>query len=462
MSAPRPEADDGQSMAFAAGQSPGSADERQTLADIDAEIADHLASAAADLVRRGRDPEEAETTALRRFGPIASVRRSCWWIQIGDRIMFRWLAITLMAAMLIAVLALALGGWRVQTALADRLDGLTEELSSMRRAQDKLLDRPAVEMPKIHGQAYLGDASRPAANVELEIWNASNVRLFRRLTTDGEGRFQSHSLPEGDYFLLAPLLPATGREHYVTLPGNTGLFYHLQSQPLYVYPGTELDPLALDVQLKWGQVSVEIVPPRAREDAGGPTIHYRSQFVLGTVNSAPTLPADPNGPILTKEWPLRGRTDNGPWAENSLDLTFGGSVDEPLWTYSLLLRGEYRAAMVVGAHIDPEELENGSQQKSIWETIQNRSLLGTPYYYPFYSGPEGFNGFEVKAGARTHLRISIPEVIETRTRDLFAQEIKEPQAQVDLWKLIDRAHAPTPATIEVMTDQELLPDNSAR
>lgn len=353
--------------------------------------------------------------------------------------MFRWLAITLMSVMVLAVLALAVGGWRVQTALANRLEGLTEELSSLHRAQEKLLDRKPVETPKIEGRAYLGDTSHPAANTEVLIMNASNMKLFRRLWTDVDGRFRSNSLPEGDYFVLAPLLAAVGRKPLETLPGNIGLYNYLQSQPLYIYPGTEFDPLALDLRLDGGQVSYEIVGPDPRQNAGGPPIHYRSQFVLAPVNPPPPLPTDPNGENITKDWPLRGRSHNGPWSENSFNLAVGGSVNEPLRTYSMLLAGQYQAAMIVVVFVDFDSLADDTKEKSLWRNLQKQSVVGTHFYYPPYSQPEGFTAFEVTGGKRTHLRITISEALEARARELFAFEINDFKAQSEDAKAIQRA-----------------------
>lgn len=374
--------------------------------------------------------------------------------------MFRWLAIMLMSVMLIAVLVFAIGGWRVQTALANRLDSLTEELSSLHRAQEKLLDRKPIETPKIEGRAYLGDATQPAANAEVLIMNTSNVKLFRRLWTDGEGRFRSNSLPEGDYFVLAPLLTAEGRESMAILPGKNSLSYYLQSQPLYAYPGTQLDPLALDLRLNWGQVSVELVGPSPRQNGSGPPIHYRSQFVLATgYPPPPTLPTDPNGENVTKDWPLRGRTYNGPWSENNANLAFGGSVDEPLRTYSMLMAGEYHAGMGVVVFVDFDALDQDARNKSSWFQVQSQSHFGTVYNYPPPITRE-VTAFEVAGGKRTHLRITIPEGLEARARDLYTLEIKDYKAQADDVNAIHRALEPTPGTIEVITDQALLPDKN--
>lgn len=376
--------------------------------------------------------------------------------------MFRWLAITLMSVMLIAVLTLAVGGWRVQTALANRLDTLTDELSSLHRAQEKLLDRDPIETPKIEGQAYLGNASRPAANAEVWIMNASNMKLFRRLWADADGRFRSNPLPEGDYFVLAPLLTATGHTPSVIFPGNRGIHYYLQSQPLYVYPGTQLDPLALDLELDGGQVSYEIVGPRPREDGSEPPIQYRSRFILMPgYPSPPTLPTDPNGEGVTKHWPLRGQNDHGPWSENNVKLTFGGSVDKPLRTLPVLPAGEYQTALHVVAFVDFGALDDDIKQKSYWAHLQRQSLFGTVHAYAMQRSPLEVTAFKVAGGKRTHLRITISDALEARARDLFALEIKDDKEQADDVKAIQRALEPTPATIEVISDQALLPDKGA-
>ena len=165
---PSPEPNDGHAIERSAwGWPENGPDDRETLAEIDAEIVDHLCSAAEDLVRRGRSQEEAEAASRQRFGDVAWVRRKCWWIQQGELTMFRWLAIGLMSTLIVAVLALAAGGWRVQTALADRIAALTDELASMHEAQQRLLDRGRDEIPEVQGRAYLADESRQPAEIEV-------------------------------------------------------------------------------------------------------------------------------------------------------------------------------------------------------------------------------------------------------------------------------------------------------
>ncbi|HEV7225898.1 MAG TPA: hypothetical protein VGN42_24540, partial [Pirellulales bacterium] len=355
-SAPQDEPLAGEAAGAPSSWTGGGAGEAEALADIDAEIADHLATAAADIARRGQGLDEAEAISRERFGDVAGVRRKCWWIQQGDQIMFRWLGMALLASLIIAVLGLAAGGWRVQTAVADRIDQLAEELASIHRDQQQLLSpRPAETVPEIRGRAFLGDASHPAADAEIEIWNASEMKLFRRLRTDREGRFRSRSLPPGDYFALAPLLAENGKEPYVKI-GYGQIKYRVQSQPLYVYAGSEPGDLELDLQLRFGQISFEIVEPApTAPDGDAPTFVYRSQFILAPFGQGPDLPTDPNGPLRKPRWPVVGGAQ-GPWHDSSYQTRFGGSATEPLHSYPVLMAGQYKVAMMAYPFVTGEGL----------------------------------------------------------------------------------------------------------
>ena len=69
----------------------------ELLEELHAELADHLASAAEELVRGGTPPEEARAVAQSQFGNVDQIVRRCWWIRKGDEVMTRVLGITLLA-----------------------------------------------------------------------------------------------------------------------------------------------------------------------------------------------------------------------------------------------------------------------------------------------------------------------------------------------------------------------------
>lgn len=117
----------------------------------------------------------------------------------------------------------------------------------------------AKQSPEIRGRAYLGDPSQPAADLEIQIWHTSDMRIFRRVCTDAEGRFRSNALPPGDYFVVAPLVGEHNFLHTTTIQGAiaTTYAYLVQSEPLYLYADDEAAEVSLNVKLKYGQVRVE-------------------------------------------------------------------------------------------------------------------------------------------------------------------------------------------------------------
>ena len=216
------------------GESPaGSSDEL-----LAAEIADHLAAAAGDLKRRGEAEDEAARLALARFGDVALVKRQCWWIHNGEEVMFRTAGNRAVELVDDRRGRGWFGGWQLQRSLASRTEELSEQLASLTTTQQAMLaqQRP----PEITGLAYLGDPSRPAKDIEIQVFRfseepPSNVSprasgvITRRLRTDSRGHFDSGILQSGEYCVLGPLLDPEGQadEHEL-------IFSRLQSGPLYL------------------------------------------------------------------------------------------------------------------------------------------------------------------------------------------------------------------------------------
>jgi cytochrome c-type biogenesis protein CcmH/NrfF len=214
-----------------------------------AEIADHLSAAASDLVRRGEAEEQAARLALARFGDVARVKRRCWWIHNGEEVMFRTAGIALLSILTIGVAVVGFGGWQLQRSLASRTEELSEQLASLTATQQAMLDQQ--RPPEITGLAYLGDPSKPAKDVEIQVFRfseeppssprASGV-ITRRLHTDSRGHFDSGILQSGEYCLLGPLLDPEGKvdEHEL-------IFSQLQSGPLYLTAGVGKSTVELDL-----------------------------------------------------------------------------------------------------------------------------------------------------------------------------------------------------------------------
>lgn len=361
--------------------------------------------------------------------------------------MWRWFGVGLFVALVMAIAAFGIGGWKVQVAMADRLDRLTEELASIHRGQEAMLARqPAETVPEIRGTAYLGDPSRPAANAELQIWNATEMKLFRRVHTDRSGRFRSHSIPPGDYFVLAALLAANGKEVYSTYPMPQIIRHFVQSRPLYAYVGDELPEISLDLLFRFGQLSLEIVAPEMEPtgtewlDSALAEMQYLPELTLAPTKRAPASPLDPNGDHLNVEWPLRGRAFHGPWWEFLLRPPIGGTAAEPLRNYPALWLGEYKVDVVVAAMFDEKPFNKLNPDRlgmhSTQAAISNEAVT-----------------IKIEEGKRTHLRITMPKAIADELGQMLLATGGEMHDEEGLRKILLPRHA----AIEVLAGQSLLP-----
>ena len=247
-----------------------------TSNDIDAEIADHLATAAERLQAQGASPTDARAQAQSEFGDAATVRRSCHWIQHGDSLMFRGAVIALLSILCLGLMITAVASWRTQARMAEQMTALTEQLKS-------LAERPAVAAPappaveaqtevkplEFQGQAFVGTADRAAANKSLAILSVADGQIARRITTDAGGKFQSGPLPAGDYALVASL------ENF-----DRG---EVQTAPILLYPGAPLAALTFDVGYPTGRIKIEVsraLPQNAKE--GQFTIESRLLIKVAT------------------------------------------------------------------------------------------------------------------------------------------------------------------------------------
>jgi len=216
-----------------------------------AEFADHLSAATDEFVRGGKSADEAAQLALQRFGDVAKVKWSCWWIHNGEEVMFRTAGIALLSLLTIGVAVVGFGGWQLQRNLASRTEELSAQLESLSSTQQAMLaqQRP----PEITGLAYLGDPSNPAKDVEIKVFRFSEEPppslgftpsgvVTRRLRTDALGRFDSGILQAGEYCVLAPLLDPEGKTDK-----QGSIFTQLQSRPLYLTAGIGKSKVDLDL-----------------------------------------------------------------------------------------------------------------------------------------------------------------------------------------------------------------------
>ena len=163
--------------------------------------------------------------------------------------MFRTAGVVLLALLVIGVAAMGVGGWQLQRNLSARTEELSEQLASLTATQQAMLaqQRP----PEITGRCYLGEPSKPAADVAIKIYRFPESRgtmgdagiVVDVVRTGADGRFSTGALRDGDYCLLAPVQPPSGGD-------AQELYYReIQSRPIALSAGsgkvvTDLDLLA--------------------------------------------------------------------------------------------------------------------------------------------------------------------------------------------------------------------------
>src|SRR4051812_4130527 len=78
-------------------------------AEIQAEIADHLATAAEKLQSQGLSTNEAREKSHSKFGDPETISRRCYWIKQGDALMFRTTTIVLLTLLCVTLGLVAYG-----------------------------------------------------------------------------------------------------------------------------------------------------------------------------------------------------------------------------------------------------------------------------------------------------------------------------------------------------------------
>jgi hypothetical protein len=293
-----------------------------------AEIADHLAAAADDLVRRGQAEDEATRAALARFGDVARIKRQCWWIHNGEDVMFRTAGIALLSLLTIGVAVVGFGGWQLQRNLASRTEELSGQLASLAATQEAMLaqQRP----PEITGRAYLGDPSKPAKDVEIQVFRFSEEPqansgmrvsgvVTRRLRTDAQGHFDSGILQSGEYCLLAPLLNPEGRVNE-----NELLFTRLQSHPLYLTSGVGKSAIDLNLAAPARiRLSVDNIPNSLMIGEDEVRVFVQLAATTDGVHFFERKPVPPNDQPPCDGWPL-------PLPALHIDIAGGGARPDDL------------------------------------------------------------------------------------------------------------------------------------
>lgn len=222
-------------------------------AQIEAEIADHLATSAEQLAAGGLTPADARLQTQEKFGDIAAIGRRCWWIKQGDSLMFRGAIISLIVVLCLALAATTIGSWQSQTRMADQMATLSEQLKAL---AERPAPAPAVAAPlEVKGQIYVGSPDKPAAEAEVYVSRVEDGEIIRRVTTDQRGEYRTGPLTAGDYTIQAKVLPQEPDGTVWTRPRG------IQTAPIYVYSGVASPQVDLDVGWHFGRIQIETSRP---------------------------------------------------------------------------------------------------------------------------------------------------------------------------------------------------------
>jgi hypothetical protein len=228
-------------------------------AEIEAELADHLATAAEQLQSQGLPADQAQQKSQEKFGDAAAIVRRCYWIKQGDYVMFRTAVIALLGMFCLALAFSTYSSWRSQRQMADQMTALAERLQALSDQQKAVAIVPAPAEPKpleITGHAFIGAPDKPAANINLTIIDVKDGSHVRRIATDSDGRFHSGALGGGDYALLAEFEGSERNERPVQRIPRW-----VQSAPIGVYPGVPVPMQPFDVAQHLAAIAIETSRP---------------------------------------------------------------------------------------------------------------------------------------------------------------------------------------------------------
>src|SRR5262245_23931133 len=154
--------------------------------EIQAEIHDHLATAAEQLQSQGATSAEAHAQPQQKFGNAAAISRRCYWIKQGDALMFRTAVILLLSLLCLAFGATVFSTWRSQRQTAEQMAALAEQLKLLAEQQRAAAAPTPSTEPKpleITGQVFIGSPDKPSACTEVMICRVSDGEVVRRVTT---------------------------------------------------------------------------------------------------------------------------------------------------------------------------------------------------------------------------------------------------------------------------------------
>jgi type II secretory pathway pseudopilin PulG len=266
-------------------------------AEIQAEIEDHLSTAAERLQSQGLAESDARQKSHEKFGDAAAISRRCYWIKQGDAVMFRAAVIGLLSILCLALAATVFTSWQSQRQTAEQMAALAEQLRLLAEQQRTAIVPQSDEAKplEITGQVYVRSVDKPSPNTEIMICRVSDGEIVRRTATNSEGFFGSGPLSAGDYTVLA-----NGVKH----PSWKGAIGR-QMAPIYLYPSKPSPNVIIDVAYRYGQIGVKLSRPLPKLRVDGKYVIdsrliFSAQPSNSTIRSVRWTVADP----VPAQWPL--------------------------------------------------------------------------------------------------------------------------------------------------------------
>lgn len=279
-------------------------------AEIEEEIADHLAAAAGRYTAEGNPTDAARAKAQADFGDASRVVGQCLWIQLGDQVMLRSFSLAVGIALCSIGCLLVYSSVRTQREVVTGFNELSSQLARLNEREP--VAAPIPRRPELHGHLYLGDPSRPAAGAYAEIRRLPEGDTYRVVFADEAGRFTVKHIPEGEYSVLAPQVGTRNRLVNVSGIKDRQLPLHqIQSQPFVMMPGETDVAIGLDIAFRRSELFIElsgsvVEEVRDTDKAYGADLFIKDRLELLVFHeNLPHLPWNPNKPP-PRDWPARG------------------------------------------------------------------------------------------------------------------------------------------------------------
>ena len=320
-----------ESASASAGPDPRAPD--PVAAEIQAEINDHLATAAERHRSAGLGEAESREKAREAFGDVREIGRRCYWIKQGDSLMYRGAIALLLAILALSLIAVTLRSWQAESRMADQIGALTAQLKELAERQPAAPAPIAIPAPiEITGRAFAGD--RLAGGAPLSVFDVSHGKTVRQLKSDSDGSFTSGPLAGGDFALVGPVLPAAPTEEPM----------QVQFAPIAAYPGVNVAHQDIDLAFHFGRLGISLSRPLPEFEVEGKG-KYESRIFIKVLTPRLRPQRWTASAPMPPEWPIY--ISGGPRSHvpgsTSIELRTGAPLETPdyvpadgLWFYEIL------------------------------------------------------------------------------------------------------------------------------